>query len=59
MRCVRARRSAKEWLQRSKLKEKDVRAGLRQDLMTTKTIDFLLAHAKLTGEGAAEAKKEV
>ena len=50
--------SAKEWLQRSKLKEKDVRAGLRQDLMTTKTIDFLLAHAKLTGEGAVEAKKE-
>ena len=49
-------KSAKEWLQRAKLKEKDVRDGLRQDLLTSKTIDLLLAHAKLSGEGAAEAK---
>ncbi len=47
-------RTAKEWLTAAKLKEKDVRDGLRQDLLTSKTIDFLLEHAKLTGEGAAE-----
>jgi trigger factor len=50
--------SAKEWLQKANLKEKEVRAGLRQDLLTTKTIDFLLANAKLSGDGAAEANKE-
>jgi trigger factor len=50
--------SAKEWLQRSNLKEKEVRAGLRQDLLTSKTIDFLLANAKLSGEGAAAAAQE-
>lgn len=50
--------SAKEWLQKANLKEKEVRAGLRQDLLTTKTIDFLLANAKLSGEGAAAAQKE-
>lgn len=48
--------SAKEWLQRSNLKERDVRSGLRQDLLTSKTIDFLLANAKLSGDGASEAK---
>ena len=51
-------RSAKEWMQKANLKEKDVRAGLRQDLMTSKTIDALLAHAKLSGAGAEEAEKE-
>lgn len=51
-------KSAKEWVQKANLKEKEVRNGLRQDLMTSKTIDFLLAHAKLSGEGAEEAKKE-
>ena len=47
--------SVKEWMQRSHLKEKEVRDGLRQDLLTSKTIDFLLSHAKLSGDGAAEA----
>ena len=51
-------RSVREWLAASKLKEKDVRTSLRQDLLTSKTIDFLLAHAKLSGAGAAEPKKE-
>ena len=52
-------RTAKAWLQATKLKEKDVRSSLKQDLMTSKTIDFLLANAKLTGEGAkAPAQKE-
>jgi trigger factor len=50
-------RSTKEWLQKAKLKEKEVRDGLRQDLLTTKTIDFLLANAKLSGDGVEEAKK--
>ena len=48
--------SAKEWMQKANLKEKEVRSGLRQDLMTTKTIDLLLANAKLTGAGAVESK---
>lgn len=51
-------RTAKEWLQAAKLKEKDVRKGLREDLMTTKTIDFLLASATLTGEGAAAPRQD-
>lgn len=49
-------KSAKEWLQRAKLKEGEVRKGLRADLLTTKTIDALMGHAKLTGEGAGEKK---
>ncbi len=49
-------KSAKEWLQRAKLKETEVRKGLRADLLTTKTIDALMGHAKLTGAGAAEPK---
>ena len=49
-------KSAKEWLQRAKLKEGEVRKGLRADLLTTKTIDALMAHAKLTGAGAGEKK---
>ena len=52
-------RTAKEWMQKANLKEKEVRSGLRQDLMTSKTVDFLLANAKLSGDGADEAKKEV
>ena len=47
-------KSAKEWLQRAKLKEGEVRKGLRADLLTTKTIDALMGHAKLTGAGAAQ-----
>ncbi len=46
-------KSVKEWLQRAKLKEAEVRKGLRADLLTTKTIDALMGHAKLTGDGAA------
>ena len=49
-------KSAKEWLQRAKLKEPEVRKGLRADLLTTKTIDALMGHAKLTGNGAGEKK---
>ena len=49
-------KSAKEWLQRAKLKETEVRKGLRADLLTTKTIDALMGHAKLTGAGAGEKK---
>lgn len=49
-------KSVKEWLQRSKLKEAEVRKGLRADLLTTKTIDALMGHAKLTGAGAGEKK---
>ncbi len=49
-------KSAKEWLQRAKLKETEVRKGLRADLLTTKTIDALMGHAKLTGDGAGEKK---
>lgn len=45
-------KSAKEWLQQAKLKESEVRKGLRADLLTTKTIDALMGHAKLTGAGA-------
>ena len=51
-------KSAKEWLQNAKLKEKTVRDDLRADLLTTKTIDALMGHAKLTGDGAEEPKKE-
>ena len=51
-------KTAKEWLQRAKLKEGEVRKGLRADLLTTKTIDALMGHAKWTGAGAGEAKKE-
>jgi trigger factor len=51
-------RSAKDWLQAAKLKEKDVRAGLRQDLLSSKTVDFLLQNAKLTGAGAAAAAEK-
>ncbi len=51
-------RTAQEWMKAAKLKEKDVRDGLRQDLLTSKTIDFLLANAELTGDGAAEAGAE-
>lgn len=50
-------KSVKEWFQKAKLKEAEVRKGLRADLLTTKTIDALMGHAKLTGEGAAEATK--
>ena len=50
-------KSAKEWLQKAKLKETEVRKGLRADLLTTKTIDALMGHAKLTGAGAGETKK--
>ena len=46
-------KSVKEWMQRAKLKEAEVRKGLRADLLTSKTIDALLGHAKLTGAGAA------
>ena len=46
-------KSVKEWLQKAKLKEAEVRKGLRADLLTTKTIDALMGHAKLTGAGAA------
>ena len=49
-------KSAKEWLQRAKLKEVEVRKNLRADLLTTKTIDALMGHAKLTGAGAGEQK---
>ena len=49
-------KSAKEWLQKAKLKETEVRKGLRADLLTTKTIDALMGHAKLTGAGAGETK---
>ena len=49
-------KSAKEWLQRAKLKETEVRKGLRADLLTTKTIDALMGHAKLTGAGAGDKK---
>ena len=49
-------KSAKEWLQKAKLKETEVRKGLRADLLTTKTIDALMGHAKLTGAGAGEKK---
>ena len=52
-------KSAKEWLQRAKLKEGEVRKSLRADLLTTKTIDALMGHAKLTGEGAPKKEKEV
>ena len=45
--------SVKDWLQRAKLKEVEVRKNLRADLLTTKTIDALMGHAKLTGAGAA------
>lgn len=51
-------KSAKEWMQKANLKEREVRHGLRQDLLTSKTIDALMAHAKLSGAGAEEAKKE-
>ena len=47
-------KSVKEWLQKAKLKEAEVRKGLRADLLTTKTIDALMGHAKLTGDGAAQ-----
>ncbi len=50
-------KSVKEWLQRAKLKEVEVRKNLRADLLTTKTIDALMGHAKLTGEGAPGAQK--
>jgi len=50
--------SAKEWLKKANLKEKEVRSSIRQDLLTSKTIDLLLDAAKLTGEGAVEAKPE-
>lgn len=51
-------RSPKEWLRQAKLKEPEVRKNLREDLLTTKTIDALLGHAKWTGAGAAETPKE-
>ena len=51
-------RSPKEWLQQAKLKESEVRKNLREDLLTTKTIDALMAHAKLTGAGAAATPQE-
>ncbi|MGD9611720.1 MAG: trigger factor [Kiritimatiellia bacterium] len=46
-------KSVKEWMQRAKLKETEVRKGLRADLLTSKTIDALMGHAKLTGAAAA------
>ena len=49
-------RTPKEWLQKAKLKEAEVRKGLRADLLTTKTIDALMGHAKLTGAGAGDKK---
>ncbi|MDD2240611.1 MAG: trigger factor [Kiritimatiellae bacterium] len=45
--------TTKAWLQAAKLKEKDVCSSLKQDLLVSKTIDFLLANAKMTGDGAA------
>ncbi len=51
-------KSAKEWLQQAKLKEAEVRKGLRADLLTTKTIDALMGHVKWTGDGAGAAQKE-
>ena len=46
--------SVKDWLQRAKLKEVEVRKNLRADLLTTKTIDALMGPAKPTGAGAAD-----
>ncbi|NCD23675.1 MAG: trigger factor, partial [Spartobacteria bacterium] len=45
-------KSVKEWLQKAKLKEAEVRKNMRADLLTSKTIDALMGHAKLTGAGA-------
>jgi len=50
--------SVKEWMKKANLKEKEVRSSIRQDLLTSKTIDLLLGAAKLTGDGAVEAKPE-
>ncbi len=50
--------TAKEWMKKANLKEKEVRSSLRQDLMTSKTVDFLLANAKLSGDGADAVTKE-
>lgn len=50
-------RTAKDWIRAGKLKERELRAGLKQDLLTSKTVDFLLANAKLTGEGAGAAQE--
>lgn len=50
--------SAKEWLKKANLKEKEVRSSLRQDLMTSKTIDVLMAAANLSGDGVTEARPE-
>lgn len=50
-------RTPREWMQRAKLKEKAVRAAMRQDLLTSKTIDFLMANAKLSGDGAPQAEE--
>ena len=30
---------------------------MRQDLLTSKTIDFLMANAKLSGDGAPQAEE--
>jgi len=50
--------TAKDWLKKANLKEKEVRSSLRGDLLTSKTIDFLMMAAKLTGSGAEEEKAE-
>ena len=47
-----------EWLKRTRRKEKAVRDDLRIDLTNSKVVDFLMAEAKLTGEGAVEAPEE-
>ncbi len=48
--------SVKEWMKKANLKEKEVRSSIRQDLITSKTIDLMLAAAELSGDGAAEEK---
>jgi len=50
--------SVKEWMKKANLKEKEVRNSIRQDLLTSKTIDLMLEAAKLTGDGAVETKPE-
>ena len=51
-------RNAKAWLKAAKLDEAKVRSGMKRDLVATKVIDFALAEAKLTGEGAPAAEQK-
>jgi len=50
--------SVKDWMKKANLKEKEVRDSLRGDLLTSKTIDLLMAAAKLTGDGVEKKKAE-